>query len=236
MNIHYVYLLKSRKDKKLYIGARTTPDGLPSADTAYKSSCKVMSKTYLSNCQKRILAAFNSRKEAIAYEVFLHKKYQVSSNDRFFNAAMQTTTSFCTQGTKLSKEHKAKINPKGRVMSESTKDKIRSKSYKSNLSDEARFNMGKRWRGKAMPNEVKNKISKAKLGCSHTDEAKANMSATRKGGDNSNSKSVLCVETGVTYTTLKEAATAVGLKGYDSIWKACVGKQKKAKGYTWKYT
>ncbi len=234
-NNHYAYLLKSKDDGRIYIGARTAPCGDPALDSQYKSSCKVVTADYKQNCRKRILATFPTRKEAIEFEATLHKKYKVASNPRFFNAAEQTSTGFCTYGVKLSEEHKAKITPLGRPMSEETKDKIRQKSYKECLTEDARYAMGARWRDKSMPEETRNKISEAKTGFKHSDEAKANMSATRQGKDNSNAKQVICVDTGVVYDTMQEAALAVDLKNYDSIWKACTGKQKKAKGFTWKY-
>lgn len=94
---HYVYLLINPNDRRRYIGVWSSKV-TPLADTAYKSSCKVVSKEYLEVCKKRILRIFDSRKEAIAYEVYLHNKYDVGRNIRFFNGAKQTSTKFDQSG------------------------------------------------------------------------------------------------------------------------------------------
>ena len=98
MNAHYVYLLKSKDDGRLYIGDRTAPHGNPYTDVSYKSSCKVVSKQYKQNCMKRVLKTFNTREEAKAFEIMLHTKYDVGINPRFFNGAKQTSTKFDTSG------------------------------------------------------------------------------------------------------------------------------------------
>lgn len=73
------------------------------------SSAKTVTKEYLAACEKRILKTFNTRKEAVAFEVYLHEKFDVGKNPRFFNAAKQTSTGFDTSGIKLSKEHRQKV-------------------------------------------------------------------------------------------------------------------------------
>lgn len=98
MNPHYVYILKSREDGRLYIGCRTTPKGDPKTDTTYKSSCKTVSKAYRNNCIKRILKTFPTREEALVYEVYLHDRFNVDTNPRFFNKAKQTSSKFVLQG------------------------------------------------------------------------------------------------------------------------------------------
>ena len=98
MNKHYVYILKNKIDGRLYIGDRTAPNGNPYKDTKYKSSCKVVSKEYKENCMKRILKTFETREEAKEYEIFLHNKYDVGNNPRFFNGAKQTSVGFDTSG------------------------------------------------------------------------------------------------------------------------------------------
>lgn len=105
---HYVYYLKHPIDKQLYIGVRSCKCK-PISDTAYKSSSKTKSKTYLAECSKHILKTFATRQEATAFEIILHNKYNVSINPKFFNAAKQTSTGFDTTGTKLSPEHRQKI-------------------------------------------------------------------------------------------------------------------------------
>ena len=98
MNAHYVYLLKSRDDGRLYIGDRTAPCGDPYKDIKYKGSSKLVTKEYKANCMKRVLRTFPTRKEAKEFEILLHKRYDVGVNKRFFNGAIQTSSKFCTKG------------------------------------------------------------------------------------------------------------------------------------------
>lgn len=93
---HYVYLLTNKEDKRHYIGVRTS-SVTPKQDP-YMSSCKKVTKDYLLNCKKTILRIFDSRKEACAYEVLLHNKYDVGINPKFFNGAKQTSTKFDQTG------------------------------------------------------------------------------------------------------------------------------------------
>ena len=117
---------------------------------------------------------------------------------------------------------------KGHPVSEETKEKIR----KANL-------------GKKMSDEAKEKIRQAHIGMIYSDETKKKLSEQRKGVPKSeehkkkigksNSKAVLCIETGIIYNSCTEATYAVGLKNPISISAVCRGKGKTAAGYHWKY-
>lgn len=48
-------------------------------------------------------------------------------------------------------------------------------------------------------------------------------------------KKVLCVETGIIYSSIKEASKMVGLKSKGCICMCCRGRQKTAGGYHWEY-
>lgn len=50
------------------------------------------------------------------------------------------------------------------------------------------------------------------------------------------SRKVKCIETGIIYDSIKEAAKAVGLKAHCAISDCCNGKQRTAGGYHWEYT
>jgi hypothetical protein len=108
---HYTYLLINNSDNRMYIGARSSKV-LP-ADDPYMSSAKTVSREYKRNCRKHILKIFKTRKEAIAHEIYLHTLFEVGVNPEFFNAAKQTSIGFDTAGTRLTKEHRAKIGRKG---------------------------------------------------------------------------------------------------------------------------
>lgn len=93
---HYVYQITYNTNKK-YIGCRSCKC-LPEEDTKYIGSSKHTPNTEIK--VKEILKTFATRKEAIAYEIYLHNLYNVHLNDEYYNQAKQTTTSFDTQGLK----------------------------------------------------------------------------------------------------------------------------------------
>ncbi|MHB8098149.1 MAG: GIY-YIG nuclease family protein [Sulfuricurvum sp.] len=146
---HYVYLLQSTEDLKFYIGVRSTKT-LPAEDI-YKSSSKTMTKTYLCNCTKRIIKEFLTRKDAVSYEIRLHKLYNVASNPLFFNAANQTSTKFDTtgvksprKGVKLTAETKEKLRQAnlGKKQSQETRDKRAAKLKGHVVSEKTRALIG----------------------------------------------------------------------------------------------
>jgi len=128
---HYTYLLINKTDGRLYIGVRSSK--IPPEKDNYMSSAKTVSNEYKLNCKKSILKTFNTRKEAISHEVYLHNLFDVAINPEFFNAAKQTSTKFDTSGVKMgalrsyevSEETRQKISNKlkGHVQSEETKIK-----------------------------------------------------------------------------------------------------------------
>lgn len=69
---HYVYLLESKITTKYYIGVRSCKCKV--WDDTYVGSSKVMNKEDKLLCNKIVLKRFNSRKEAVAYEIKLHDK------------------------------------------------------------------------------------------------------------------------------------------------------------------
>jgi len=74
-------------------------------------------------------------------------------------------------------------------------------------------------------------------GKKHTLESRQKMSKTRLERGHLRGKKVLCVETGVVYGSLAEAARAVSKDshGRNNIRKSCYGKLGKIYGYTWKF-
>lgn len=121
---HYVYVLISNVEEKFYIGARSCSCEVD--EDSYMGSSSVMTKEDKDNCDKLVLKEFDTRKEAIAYEVELHNQFEVSTNERFWNNAKQTSTKFDTSGTTLTDEHKEKISQGllGKIHSTETISKI----------------------------------------------------------------------------------------------------------------
>lgn len=94
---HYVYEI-TYTDNKKYIGVRSCQT-LPKDDTAYVGSSKYTPNSQIKH--KTILRVFRSRVKAIAYECFLHKKFNVAMSDDYYNKAIQTSTGFSTEGLTL---------------------------------------------------------------------------------------------------------------------------------------
>jgi hypothetical protein len=139
---YYVYMLVSKDDLRAYIGYRGSFNK-PAKDTKYMSSSKAVTKEYLQNCVKYILKTFDTAKEALEHEVYLHALYNVDTNPAFFNLSKQTSTKFsCTgpmkqsqrdaignankiaRNTPESKEKQRQLRL-GVTVSDSTKQKLR---------------------------------------------------------------------------------------------------------------
>lgn len=136
---HYVYVLISNVEEKFYIGVRSCSCEI--VEDSYMGSSSVMTKEDKDNCDKLVLKEFGTRKEAIAYEVELHNQFEVSTNERFWNKAKQTSTGFDTAGRVYSAEERA------------THSK-RMQGHKG----------AKTWSGKKLPLETCRKISESNKG------------------------------------------------------------------------
>lgn len=90
---HYTYLLEY-EDDMLYMGVRTSK--VPPIEDVYYGSSKHTPNGKLVG--KYILDTFKTRKEAVAYEVAWHSKYNVACNEKYYNKSNQKTTGFDTSG------------------------------------------------------------------------------------------------------------------------------------------
>lgn len=82
--------------------------------------------------------------------------------------------------------------------------------------------------GKVVSEETRKKQSDYRTGRRLSDEQKLKL----RGKVNSLSRQVMCVQTGVVYSSVTNAARATGSDG-SSITKVCKGKKKTHKGFTW---
>lgn len=102
---HYVYLISNIVEHKAYFGVRSC-NCTPEEDTSYMSSSKLIKKLYKEKPQefkKKILKTFDTRKEAMEWEIYLHNTYDVGRNPSFYNKAKQTSIGFDTSGGTTSK-------------------------------------------------------------------------------------------------------------------------------------
>lgn len=81
--------------------------------------------------------------------------------------------------------------------------------------------------GKPCDEERRRKISEAHIGMRHTEESIEKMRAVH-------SKQIMCVETGEVYSSVLEAAAAIGAHP-QNISAVCCGKQKTCHGCRWVY-
>lgn len=162
---HYTYKI-TYNTGKYYIGVRSCKCK-PEEDTKYLGSSKHTPNDKV--ILKEILAVFTTRKEAVLSEIELHNKFEVSTNEMFYNKAKQTSVGFDTSGITLTKEHLEKISNglKGRTFSDIHRARI-SKSLTGRVrTEKERLNISKARTGLKvgpMSEETKLKISLANKG------------------------------------------------------------------------
>lgn len=154
---HYVYLLISNTEEKFYIGVRSCSCGID--EDSYMGSSSVMTKEDKDNCDKLVLKEFDTRKEAIAYEVELHNQFEVSTNEKFWNKAKQTSTGFDTTGRSMDEKERA----------------IRSEAQKKRFSTTLHPSKGRK-----LTEEHKEKISKSGTGLKRSSVTRAKIQKAHK--------------------------------------------------------
>ena len=137
---------------------------------------------------------------------------------------------------KLSKANKGTNNPQyGKHPSAETRRKISEATKGSNNphygkhhSLEARKKMSEARKGKHLSAETRRKIGESLKGRPHlSHEARKKLTELNK-------KAVICVETGILYGSVTEAAESIGVVG-SAISQVVRGSRKTSGGYHWKY-
>lgn len=124
------------------------------------------------------------------------------------------------KGQKGVQHHSSEARKK---MSESRKG-ANSPNYGKHLSNETRLKISEANKGKPSPFKGKH----------HSAETRLKLSESKKGQIPGNQKAIICVETGILYSSGKEAAESIGVTN-GAISLAVRGKRKTAGGYHWKY-
>lgn len=110
----------------------------------------------------------------------------------------------------------------------------------SQVTPEARAKMSAWHTGRHKSPETRAKMSAALMGNTRclgrrvSPETREKLANQKRGSANPQAKTVVCVETGVSYLTMADAARSV-CGNPDSISKACRGSLKTAYGYHWRY-
>lgn len=82
--------------------------------------------------------------------------------------------------------------------------------------------------------QAREKQRQRRLGAVVSDSTKQLLRELNLGGNSPKARKVLCIETGMLFRSVSEAATYYDIH-YSSICKVCSGKQKTAASHTWKY-
>ncbi len=131
---HYTYLIQHKTENKRYIGVRSSVND-PKLDTNYWGSSKYLPIGVKETHVKIILQVFNTREEAVAHEIYLHKTNNVSTDNSYYNRAKQTSTKFDTTGTTYMCSEEKKL-----AISNGNKGKKRSKELAKIMGDRLKNN------------------------------------------------------------------------------------------------
>lgn len=182
---HYVYRITNKNVNKHYYGSRSSKI-LPHLDLGIKYFSSSKDKDFLKEQKEfrekfkyKVIKQFETRKEALLFEIKLHEKFEVDINPNFYNKSKQTTVGFfySNQGVKFSESHKEKIAFKSRNKSEKCKRLISEKVRKDweTMSNEKRIKkceaISKALTGKPQP-EWKNKQHSERMSGSGNSKAK----------------------------------------------------------------
>lgn len=104
MMYHYTYRITNIVEKKYYYGVHSC-NCLPQEDIGVKywSSSTIPEfiqdqKETPQNYKYKVIKIFETRKEALEHEIFLHAKFDVGVNKKFYNGSKQISTRFDTTG------------------------------------------------------------------------------------------------------------------------------------------
>lgn len=185
---HYVYRITNLILNKHYYGSRTSNNISPELDLGFNYYSSSTDKDFIDDQKKnihnykyKIVKLCDTRKQAIAYEIILHEKFNVAQNNSFYNLSKQTTTGFDTTGTKASIEtrEKLKISRKNRSpITDNTREKLsKALSGKNN----PRYGKPGTFTGKKHSVKSREKMSKSHKGYKASKSTKKKISESLKG-------------------------------------------------------
>lgn len=191
MEHHYVYQIKNINNNKKYIGVRSSSTK-PELDLGHIYFSSSTDASFIHDqynnpeCYEySILKEFKNRKEAALYEIKLHAKYNVATNEEFYNKCNATTFAFDVKGTTLSKESREKISKamKGRIATDETRKKMSAAQTGKIIPESVKIKQSQLMKGryvgekhpmygKTHSKEAKEKIGNSSKGRVHTEESK----------------------------------------------------------------
>lgn len=189
------------------------------------------------NFSHEVLYTGLTKEKAEQKEIELIKQYQSNNRSFGYNIANGgNTIGTMSQETKIkiSKANKGNQYGIGHTVSEDARSRI-SKSMIGNqrgkgqrMSEEMKLKLAESHRTESF----RKKLSEANKGRKMSEEAKKKNSEAHIG---LGTKKVVCVETGIVYNSVAEAAEVNMIKGHGHISECCKGNRKTAGGYHWEY-
>lgn len=157
------------------------------------------------------------------------EKQYINKLDPYYNLCRGENT--CgRKGYRHSEETKEILRIKGKEQWASLSEEQKAERIKNNLK-------GPR-KGHKMSEKTRDALRKAKIGSKDSDETRRKKSEGLKNSPKAKAhyerrkKPVICVETGVIYESVKDAQLQTGTK---NLSKVCLGKQKSAKGFHFRF-
>lgn len=212
-------------------------------------SRKKMSKSHKGKTSPRKgvhLSAETRRKLSKSHKGINHPNYGKHLNDETrqkISEAQKGKHHSVEARKKMSEARKGKTSPrKGVHLGPETRQKL-SESHKGvHPSTETRQKMSESIKRAYIDNpELRRKQSESNKGVNnpyygkhHSAETRRKLSESHKGQIPWNRKAVICVETGISYSSCTEAAESIGVTS-KAISNALRGKSKTSGGYHWKY-
>jgi hypothetical protein len=152
---HYVYRITNLVEKKHYYGKRTSQIH-PKLDIGVKYFSSSKDKAFMqdqtdnpSNYRYKVIGVFESAKSAIEIEIFLHKKFDVGINPKFYNRSKQASRGWDTTGMVTVRKNS------GETIS------IPVSEYKANSTDYTHHNRGRKHSAEEnIANSIRNSGSK----------------------------------------------------------------------------
>lgn len=242
---------------KVYIGiTKKKPEYRWESGSGYKKNehfYRAILKYGWKNIKHEIVKDGLTKEQACNLEIELIAKYDATDKRKGYNistggecgtlgvhpsAETRQKMSEARKGKHLSAEHRRKIGEanKGKHHPSLETRKKMSEAGKGKIP----WNKGKKGAQHLTP-ETRRKISEALKGTNHPNygkhqsaETRLKISEAQKGKIPWNKKAVICVETGMLYSSVTEAAESIGVTR-SNIGDAVRGLQKTSGGYHWKY-
>lgn len=239
---------------KVYIGiTKQNPEKRWNHGNGYRQNkhfYRAILKYGWENIEHEIVKNGLTKQQACDLEIELIAKYDSANPSNGYNNSIGGE--YGALGTHHSVETRKKISEslKGAYLNPELRQKISESHKRAYLNPELRQKLSEARKGVNNPNYGKHPIAwnKGQKGARRSSETRRKMSESHKGAHLSpetrrkisesnkgkNAKAVICVETGIWYSSGTEAAKSIGV-AQQSISDAVRGARKTVGGYHWKY-